>query len=114
MLARIILLITQIVIAWFVAPLIRGSIAVPGNLQIFVLAALFAVIVYLVGVLGSQVLKNVGMPSSATLVWSLALALLAAAAFKYAPSSAFAWLPLNPKEYAVPLAGAIIGYILKR
>jgi len=113
MIPRVVLLIAQIAIAWFVAPLIRGSIAVPGNLQIFVLAAIFAVIVYIVGVLGAEILKHVGRPSGATLLWSLLGALLAAAAFRFAPQ-AFSWLPLNPKEYAVPLAGAVVGYIIKR
>ena len=70
----------------------------------------------LVGVIGSQVLKETAMPSSAALAAALVVALIAAAIYT--------WLPmlvpdakrvmLNLPEKAYPLIGAVIGYHLRR
>ena len=41
-----------------------------GRLEIFVYAAVFAVIVWIVGLVLSQVLREIGQPSSHTLSWA--------------------------------------------
>ena len=67
MLGRLILLLLQIVVAWFLAPIIAGYVPVAGVFGLFVFAIICAIIVFLVGVLGAQVLRDVGQPGSATL-----------------------------------------------
>ncbi len=116
MLSRLILLALQLVIAWFGAPYIVRYIPGMGRMEIFVYAAVFAVIVWIVGLVLSQVLRDLGQPSSATLVSALVLALIAAAIYT--------WLPvlvpeskqvmLNLQEKAYPLIGALIGYTIRR
>jgi hypothetical protein len=116
MLSRLILLALQLVIAWFGAPYIVRYIPGMGRMEIFVYAAVFAVIVWIVGLVLSQVLRDLGQPSSGTLVSALVLALIAAAIYT--------WLPvlvpeskqvmLNLQEKAYPLIGALIGYTIRR
>src|SRR5437762_11986534 len=116
MLSRLILLALQLIIAWFGAPVIVRYIPGLGGLQLFVYALVFAVLVWVVGLVLSQVLRETGMPSSTTLVAALVVALLAAAIYT--------WLPmvvpdakgvlLNLQEKAYPLIGAVIGYHIRR
>lgn len=49
MLSRLILLALQVVIAWIAAPIIVRYIPGMGRLELFVYAAVFAVLVWLVG-----------------------------------------------------------------
>jgi hypothetical protein len=116
MLSRLILLVLQAIVAWVAAPPIIRYIPGLGGLQLLVYAVVFAVLVWVVGLVLSQVLRDAGMPSSATLVASLVLALIAAAIYT--------WLPivvpeaksvmLNLQEKVYPLLGALIGYHIKR
>src|SRR5437762_11164628 len=85
MLSRLILLAVQLVIAWFGAPYVVRYIPGMGRMEIFVYAAVFAVIVWIVGLVLSQVLRETGMPSSATLVAALVVALIAAAIYTWLP-----------------------------
>ena len=66
MLARLVLLAVQLIVAWFGAPYVVRYIPGLGGLQLFVYAAVFAVIVWIVGLVLSQVLRDTGLPSSAT------------------------------------------------
>jgi hypothetical protein len=116
MLSRLILLLVQAAVAWFATPAIVRYIPGLGGLQLFVYAAVFAVLVWVVGLVLSQVLRETGMPSSSTLVATLILALIGAAIVT--------WLPLVLPEartalraipdLAYPLIGALLGYHLKR
>ncbi|MGI9403715.1 MAG: hypothetical protein ACR2OF_04295 [Hyphomicrobium sp.] len=114
MLGRLILLLIQIVVAWFLAPEIAKYIPVAGFLSLFVFAIICAIIVFLVGVLAAQVLRDVGQPGSATLTWCLILALVAAAIATWGPDL----VPQIPwgrvPDKALVLAGAILGYLVKR
>jgi hypothetical protein len=116
MLARLVLLALQLIAAWFAAPIIVRYIPGMGRLELFVYAVVFAVLVWLVGVIGSQVLKETAMPSSATLVAALVVALIAAAIYTWLPML----LPdarrvmLNLPEKAYPLIGAVLGYHIRR
>lgn len=115
MLGRLILFLLQIVLGWFGSELIMSRFGggVPGSFRLFVFAVIAAVVIYLIGVLAAQVLKEVGSPSSATLSSTLILALVAAALWTFGPGliSAIPWGKIRP-EYAV-LAGAILGYTVK-
>jgi FtsH-binding integral membrane protein len=117
MLSRLILMLVQLVVAWFAAPRIVNAVPpLGGNTRLFMYAIAFAVIVWLVGLIGAQVLKETGQPSSATLVAALVLALAGAALYT--------WLPVvapdarnvlgNFNQLAYPLIGAVIGYYIKR
>jgi hypothetical protein len=116
MLSRLILLALQLIVAWFAAPIIVRYIPGMGRLELVVYAVAFAVLVWLVGLVAAQVLKDVGTPTSATLVSAIVVALIAAAIY--------AWLPLvvpdakrvmlNLQEKLYPLIGAVIGYQIRR
>lgn len=116
MLARLVLLAVQLIVAWFGAPYVVRYIPGLGGLQLFVYAAVFAVIVWIVGLVLSQVLRDTGLPSSSTLLAALIVALIGAALVT--------WLPLiapglratmrTLPDLAYPLIGAAIGYHIRR
>ena len=116
MLSRLILLLLQAVIAWFATPVIVRYIPGLGGFQLFVYAVVFAILVWVVGLVLSQVLRETGMPSSATLVAAVILALVGAAIVTWLPvvlPDARAALRTIP-DLAYPLIGALLGYHLKR
>lgn len=114
--SRLILLLLQAVVAWIAAPYIMRYIPGLGRFQLFVYAAVFAVLVWVVGLVLSQVLRETGQPSSATLVAALVAALIGAALVTWLPvlvpdvRSAMRTIP----ELAYPLIGALIGYHIRR
>lgn len=112
MLGRLILILLQVIITWFAAPKVAAYVHLGGELDKFVFALICAILVFLIGVIGALVLKEVGSPGSATLTWSLVLALIAAAIAIWGPQlvPAIARIPDN----ALILAGAVIGYHAKR
>ena len=116
MLSRLILLVVQLIVAWFGAPYVVRYIPGMGRMEIFVYAAVFAVLVWIVGLVLSQALRDTGMPSSATLVAALVVAVIAAAIYTWLPT----FVPeakrvmLNLQEKAYPLIGALIGYHIRR
>lgn len=116
MLSRLILLAVQLIVAWIGAPYIMRYIPGLGALQIFVYAIVFAVLVWLVGLVLSQVLRETGMPHSSTLVTCMIVALIGAALIT--------WLPVLLPDIgrtmrqiptlAYPLIGAVLGYHIRR
>jgi len=116
MLSRLILLGLQLIVAWFAAPVIVRYIPGLSRLELFVYAVVFAVLVWLVGIVGAQVLKDTGAPTSAALASALIVAVIVAAAYTWLP----AVLPeakrvmLNLQEKAYPLIGAVLGYHIRR
>lgn len=112
MLGRLILVLLQAIIGWFAAPKIAAYIHLGHPFDPFIFAIICAIIVFLVGVIAAQVLRDVGQPGSATLSWALICALIAAAIALWGPM-------LVPQISRIPdhgliLAGAIIGYLIKR
>ena len=116
MLSRLILLAAQLIIAWFGAPYVVRYIPGMGRMELFVYAVVFAVIVWMVGLVLSQVLRDTGMPSSAALVSALVVALIAAAIYTWLPTVVpeAKRVLLNLPEKAYPLIGALIGYHIRR
>jgi len=114
MLGRLILILLQVIIAWFLAPIIAGYVPVPGAFSLFLFAIICAIIVFLVGIIGAQVLRDVGRPGSVTLSWALVLALIAAALATWGPHLVpqVPWGRVSPR--ALVLAGAVLGYLVKR
>ena len=114
MLGKLILIVLQVIVAWGLGPVVRGYIPVAGDFDLFVYAAIFAILAYVTGILASLVIKDVGSPSPAALTASLVVALIAAAI------AAFAWQYIpNIPDTAITkrgfvLAGAILGYLMRR
>ena len=121
MLPRIVLFALQLLAAWYVGDALVGFItrglAIGRSNEIFVYAVVYPLLIMLVGYAGSKVLKQVPTPSGATFVATVAL------------SVGFAVLTLVPQvtqivetaipalrnsRYLYPLAGAIVGYLIKR
>ena len=90
--------------------------SVPATFKLYVFAVVAAIVVFLIGVIAAQVLKEVGTPGSHTLSWALTLALIAVLLWSFGPA-----LPLLkdipwgkvPELYAV-LGAAILGYHIKK
>jgi len=116
MLSRLILLVVQLVAAWFAAPYIVRYIPGLGAFQLFVFAVVFAVLVWVVGLVLAQVLRDTGQPSSGTLVACLVVALIGAAIITFLPGLVpdFAGTLRRLPTLAYPLIGAVIGYHIKR
>lgn len=115
MLSRLILLLLQLAIGWFAAPMIKKHIPGFGNLDIFVLAVIFALLVSIVGFIGALVLKEVAAPSSATVTAALIVALIFAALTLVPPVMAFIgqFVKGVPRE-VYPLIGAVLGYFVRK
>lgn len=115
MLGRIVLIIIQFALCWRLAPdiqrLLPGGL---GDLQIFALAAVFALIVYLLGVVGHFVLKDVAQPTPSTLVVSLVLALACAALTLIPDVTRAVSSIISIPKLIYPLVGAVVGYAIKR
>lgn len=113
MLSNIILVVLQFAGAFLGAPELLRFVPVSGDPRVFVHAAAFAVIVWLIGLAGSLVLKDVARRSGASLIAALVLALMGAAVLVFAPQ-ALAALPLKFPPLYLPLGLAILGYFLRR
>ena len=120
MLPHLILFIVQIIGAWWIVPRVESFLPDPPRLggydvNIFIWAVLFAVTVFVIGFVGSVVLKGVRTPGAGTLSLALLLALLIAALTLVPPVTeavARAGLPVDRLWW--PLLGAMVGYIIKR
>lgn len=115
MLGRLVLILLQIAVGWFVAPLIVSKLPQFGQLTIFIYAAVFAIIVWLIGFIGALVLKDVAQPSPATLTFALVGGLIGAGLTLVPQVTGFvATIIKGVPTLAYPLAGAVLGYALKR
>lgn len=114
MLGRLILIALQIVVGWVGAPFLLKYVPIGGDVQVFIHGAIFAVLVWITGVVGSLALKEVGMPSSATLTWALAGGLIGAALIVFkVPAMLPAAFPKFPPLF-LPLGLSILGYAIKK
>lgn len=113
MLGLIILIALQFAIAFFGAPLLLKYIPVQGDLAIFVKAAMYGVIVWIVALVGAFALKDVNVPSGRTLAATLIGALIGAAITLVPQIMSAIPLKIPSKDY-FPLIGAIIGYMIRR
>ncbi|MGI9422232.1 MAG: hypothetical protein ACR2PA_03495 [Hyphomicrobiaceae bacterium] len=114
MFGRLVLILVQLAVGWFATPEVLKYLPKLGQLDLFVMAAVVALIVWLVGLIGALVLKDVGQPTPSTLIVSLVCAVI------------FAGLTLVPDimraidgvvripHRAYPLIGAVLGYAIKR
>lgn len=117
MLGRLVLCLIQLGVGWFAAPKLIALVNLPklGSLTIFVYAVVFAVLVWLLGVVGALVLKDVAKPSPSTLAVALlgAVILAGMTLFPDIMRAINGVVPGVP-ERAFPLIGAVLGYAIKR
>lgn len=111
MLGRLVLILLQLAIGWFAAPQVLRYVPVGGDAQIFIYAIAAAIIVWLVGLIGAQVLKDVGSPSGGTLVAAVIGGLIGAAIVAFKVNG---MVPVNIPPNLWPLGLATLGYALKR
>lgn len=113
MLARLLLIALQIVAGWFGAHALMPYLQV-GEFQLFAFGAAASLFVWVIGLMASLVLRGIGRPGGGTLALTVIFALLAAALATWGPQL----LPGVPWDridaYYLTLAGAIIGYIMKK
>ena len=112
MVGYMVLAVLQFVAAWFGAPMALRYIPVKGDPRTFVHAALFAVIVWVVGLVGSFALKDVRLPTTSVLASALIGAIIGAA-LMFVPQL-LAAIPFKFPPLYLPLGGAILGYMLRR
>jgi len=120
MLTHLILIVLQLLGAVYIAPAIKSYIPTLGrysgyDLDIFIWAILFAVIIFVIGFVGSIVLKGIRTPGPGALTLALVLAIIIAA---------LTLVPQVPRAAADaglriavlwwPLVGAMVGYFIKR
>nr|PZN85782.1 MAG: hypothetical protein DIU57_05920 [Pseudomonadota bacterium] len=111
MLGRLVLILLQLAIGWFGAPQVLRYVPVGGDAQMFVYAVAAAIIVWLVGVIGAQILKDVPTPSAGTLAAALIGGLIGAAIVVFKLNQ---MIPVSVPPNLWPLGLAVLGYALKK
>jgi hypothetical protein len=109
-LGKIVLILCQLAGGYFLVHLVGPYIPVNGVLHYVLNAVLFAVCIWLIGILGAQFIKGINSPQSSSFFYALALGLVGAAIL-IAPSYIQGFhftLPFS--EPSLPLMGAVLGY----
>ncbi len=116
MLGRLVLLLVQLAVCWFFGPEIVKKLPSFGpQLNIFMYAVVFAILAWLIGVLGSIVLKDVAQPSTGKLSFALVGGLIGAAITLFPDvTRAIAGVVKGVPLTAYPLIGVVLGYSIKR
>lgn len=129
---RLVLLCAQLALGWHAAPYVIRDIPSLGGLEpvafiaryipgfaaveLLVYAVVFALLVWVVGLILSEALKNTRSPSPATLLSALVVALAGAALIAWLPRAAPSLAePMRAlPALAYPLFGAVVGYQVHR
>lgn len=115
MLPKVVLVLLQAAGGYAAAPHIKRLLPSFGAADMLVLAVIFAVLVWLIGMLGSVVLKDIAAPSAATLTAALLGGLiLAGATYVPAVTQTVSGLVKGITPGIYPLVGAILGYLMRR
>ena len=117
MLGRFVLTFVQVALGWTFAGPIRDLLPLPrGQLDMFLLALVFAAIFWAAGLLLSLILRDTARPSLGTLSASVVMG-LAGAALTWIPplTAAINGAAQTKVPLAIyPMAGALIGYMARR
>ncbi|MEO1264092.1 MAG: hypothetical protein AAFV26_00120 [Pseudomonadota bacterium] len=115
MLARLVLIVIQAGLSIRLAPEIRRFLTVDlQGFDIFVYALIFGVLVWLVGVLGHLILKDVAQPTPSTLAFSIGTALVFAGLTLIPDLTEAVGRVIKLDAYYYPLVGAVLGYAVKK
>lgn len=112
MIGYLVLVVLQFAAAFVGAPYVLRYIPISGDPQTFAHAAIYAVIVWIVGLVACFVLKDVSTPTTRTLAAALIGALIGATLL-FIPQL-IAAIPLKFPPLYLPLTGAILGYLARR
>lgn len=111
MLGRIILVLLQLLIGFAAGPYVQRYISVGGDVQNFINGAIYALVIYLVGLIAAQIVKDVPTPSPAALTYALIGGLIGAAIIA---TGFYHQIPVRMPQQFYPLILAVVGYTLKR
>jgi hypothetical protein len=110
-----VLFLVQLAVGYFGGHAIIAKIPSFGRLDMFIYAVVFALLVWLIGFIGSVVLKDVAQPSPATLTVALIGALIGAGlTFVPQVTNAVSGVIRGVPPLAYPLIGAVLGYAIRR
>lgn len=112
MLGKLVLIAIQAVAALMGAPFVMQHLPSSGDLRPLIQAVVFAVIVWVVGLVGSFALKDVNMPSPRALAAAIVGGLIGAAITMI--PQVMSLIPLKVPATTFPIIGAIAGYFVKR
>lgn len=112
MIGYLLLVVLQFAAAFTGAPYVLRYVPVQGDPRTFVHALVFAVIVWIVGLVGSFALKDVRLPTTRTLAAAM-LGAVIGAGLMFVPQL-LAAIPFKFPPLYLPLAGAILGYLARR
>lgn len=114
MLGRLMLILVQLVVGWYAALEIVKALPTFGSFGIFALAAIFALLVWAIGLLAAAVMKDVSRPGPPALMFAFAAAVIFSAVpiFPDAQQAVTSVVgDLDARVY--PLVGAVIGYAVQ-
>ncbi|MEO1694363.1 MAG: hypothetical protein AAFR55_03900 [Pseudomonadota bacterium] len=114
MLGRIVLILIQFGVSWRLAPEISRLLPDFGDMNIFAMAVIFGLMVWLIGVLGHLVLKDVAQPTPSTLAFSVLVAVIFAGATLIPDVTQAISRIVAVPIVLYPLIGAVLGYAVKR
>jgi hypothetical protein len=116
MLARLLLLVLQLVIAWLATPVLLAQLPSAGGLRLYLYGVVAAGLIFCVGRVLSQVLRELAKPSRDTLLCAVLLALAGALFVNFRGDLPLAWRSATHglRDELYPLMGAALGYVLKR
>ena len=116
MLSRLIVMFIQLAVGWYGGRELLPYLPDLQKLSIFLAAVIFAIIVWMVGLIAGAVLKDVARPSPQTLLFSMALAALFSV-ITMLPDAERAVKSVVQGEIpdlVYPLVGAVVGYAIQR
>lgn len=112
MLGRLILILLQLGLGWVAGQALVKYIPIPGNLRLVALIIAFAVVVWIIGLVAAQILRDVATPVGATLVAAL-IGAAVLAALPYIPVVEDYVRRVGIASAYLPLLGAVLGYQLR-
>jgi hypothetical protein len=114
MLGRLLLVIVQLTVGWYASIALVKLVPSFEHFDIFVLAAIATVLVWLIGVIAGAAVMDIPEPGPPALMFAFAVAVIfAAVAMLPDVHQAVASMvgPIDPRLY--PIVGAVIGYAIQ-
>jgi hypothetical protein len=114
MLGRLLLILVQLVLGWYAALELGKFLPHVGNLNIFLMAGIFTIVVWAIGMLAAAVLKDLSQPSSSTLLFAFAVAVLFAVVAVFPETHRAVQSVVGDVDARLyPLVGAVVGYAIQ-
>ncbi len=113
MLPRLVLILLQLVLGYQGASFAMKYVPLSGDIRLIALVIVTSIIVWLVGFIGSEVLKETPRPGGATLTTTLVISAIAAALPLIVSFIDGVSIPGNIVPF-LPVIGATLGYQMKR